>query len=140
MTIEKAEPVVFTPFTSCKIIQVQHLQKWPGTFLPKLWLAKTNNWQFYSWNPFLHAWRLFSQKCYRIEFVFNLPLLFEGGVDIRDICPSKFFRLHVFLRKKLKIISEKLVGLEWSKKQGGICNQMIKLNKIYWSGDEWTNL
>ena len=27
----------------------------------------------------------------------------------------------------LKIISEKLVGLEWSKKQGGICNQMIKL-------------
>ena len=46
----------------------------------------------------------------------------------------------MFVRKKLKIFSEKLVGLEWSKKQGGICNQMIKLNKIYWSGDEWTNL
>ena len=27
MTIEKADPVVFTPFTRCKIIQVQHLQK-----------------------------------------------------------------------------------------------------------------
>ena len=27
MTIEKAEPVVFTPFTRCKIIQIQHLQK-----------------------------------------------------------------------------------------------------------------
>ena len=50
MTIEKAEPVVFTPFTRCKIIQIQHLQKWPGTFLPCLWLAKTNNWQFYSSN------------------------------------------------------------------------------------------
>ena len=62
----------FYSIYSCKIIQIQHLQKWPGTFLPKLWLAKTNNWQFYSWNPFLHAWRLFSQKCYRIEFVLNL--------------------------------------------------------------------
>ena len=71
----------------------------------------------------------------------NLFLIFlfyylkeQGGVDIRDICSSKICRIHVFLGKKLKIISEKLVGLEWSKKQGGICNQMIKLNKIYWSG------
>ena len=39
MTIAKAEPVVFTPFNRCKIIQIQHLQKWPAPFYHLLGLS-----------------------------------------------------------------------------------------------------
>ena len=89
----------FYSIYSCKIIQIQHLQKWPGTFLPNLWLTKTNNWQFYT--AMATQQTLWLSSCMKSVATFTITLQDD---ELQILC-----RDSIFWGKMLKVSNE------WSK-------------------------